>query len=108
MLRAATAPIVLAALVGGLATPAAAVLARLTDDAHTSASASGMNFGASPALLIQGPAPAVARVYLRFDLTTLPAVGGPRDAGRDVRRALGARRVERGVAHRGERAGAGA
>jgi hypothetical protein len=78
------APLALAALVAALATPAGAVLARLTDDAHTSASAPTMNFGASPTLMVQGPTPALVRAYLRFDLTTLPA--GTR--GADVTRAV--------------------
>jgi hypothetical protein len=84
ILRATMAPLALAALVAALATPAGAVLARLTDDAHTSASAPTMNFGASPTLLVQGPTPAMVRAYLRFDLTTLPA--GTR--GADVTRAV--------------------
>ena len=82
-LRATSASIGLAALVG-LPTPADAVMARLTDDAHTSASAPTMNFGMSPTLLVQGPTPALVRTYLRFDLTTLPA--GTR--GGDVARAV--------------------
>jgi hypothetical protein len=82
-LRATSASIGLAALVG-LPTPAAAVMARLTDDAHTSAPAPTANFGMSPTLLVQGPSPAVVRTYLRFDLTTLPA--GTR--GGDVARAV--------------------
>jgi hypothetical protein len=83
-LRAASAPLALAALVGGLPTPAAAVLARLSDDTHTSASARTVNFGSAPAILVQGPGPAAAHAYLRFDLTTLPA--GTR--GPDVARAV--------------------
>jgi hypothetical protein len=83
-LRAASALLAVAALVGGLPTPAAAVLARLSDDAHTSASAQTANFGSAPALLVQGPGPAAARAYLRFDLTTLPS--GTR--GTDVARAV--------------------
>lgn len=95
ILRATSAPLALAALVGGLATPAAAVLARLTDDAHTSASAQTMNFGTSPTLLVQGPTPAVARTYLRFDLTTLPAGTRGADVARAVLR-LWVARVTRG------------
>ncbi len=94
-LRAARAPLALAALVGGLATPAAAVLARLTDDAHVSASAPTMNFGASPTLLVQGPAPGVVRAHLRFDLATLPAGTRGADIARAVLR-LWVARVTRG------------
>jgi hypothetical protein len=61
------------AIVGGLPAPAAAVLARLTDDAHVSQSARSSNFGSAPALLVQGPGPAAGQTYVRFDLTTLPA-----------------------------------
>ena len=73
-----------AAIVGGLPEPAAAVLARLSDDAHTSQSARTVNFGSAPTLLVQGPGPAAAQAYVRFDLTTLPA--GTR--GADVARAV--------------------
>ena len=62
-----------AAIVGSLPVPAAAVLARLTDDAHVSMSARASNFGSAPTLLVQGPGPTAAQTYLRFDLTTLPA-----------------------------------
>ncbi len=93
-LRATSASIGLAALVG-LPTPAAAVMARLTDDAHTSASAPTMNFGMSPTLLVQGPSPAVVRTYLRFDLTTLPAGTRGGDVARAVLR-LWVSRVNRG------------
>jgi Collagen triple helix repeat (20 copies) len=95
ILRATSAPLALAALVGGLATPAGAVLARLTDDAHTSASAPTMNFGTASTLLVQGPTPAVARAYLRFDLTTLPAGTRGADVARAVLR-LWVARVTRG------------
>jgi Collagen triple helix repeat (20 copies) len=95
ILRATSAPLALAALVGGLATPAGAVLARLTDDAHTSASAPTMNFGTASTLLVQGPTPAIARAYLRFDLTTLPAGTRGADVARAVLR-LWVARVTRG------------
>ena len=94
ILRATRAPLVLAALVGWPA-PAAAVLARLTDDSHTSASAPTTNFGTSPTLLVQGPTPAVGRAYLRFDLTTLPAGTRGADVARAVLR-LWVARVTRG------------
>ena len=83
-LRAASVPLVLAALVGGWPAPASAVLARLSDDAHASASARTANFGSAPTLLSQGPGSAVSQAYVRFDLTTLPA--GTR--GADVSRAV--------------------
>ena len=83
-LRAASVPLVLAALVAGWPAPASAVLARLSDDAHASASARTANFGSAPTLLVQGPGSAVSQAYVRFDLTTLPA--GTR--GADVSRAV--------------------
>jgi Collagen triple helix repeat (20 copies) len=64
--------------------PARAALATLTDDAYTSGAQRTQNFGSAPVLTLQGPGPATARVYLRFDLSTLPA--GTR--GPDVGRAL--------------------
>jgi hypothetical protein len=67
------------AIIGSFPAPAAAVLARLTDDAHVSMSARTSNFGSAPTLLVQGPGPTAAQTYLRFDLTTLPA--GTRGAG---------------------------
>ena len=83
-LRATGAPLLVAAVVGGLPAPAAAVLARLSDDAHASQSARTVNFGSAPTLLVQGPGPAAAQAFVRFDLTTLPA--GTR--GADVARAV--------------------
>ena len=83
-LRVSGALLFVAAVVGGLPTPAAAVLARLSDDAHTSQSARTVNFGSAPTLLVQGPGPAAAQAYVRFDLTTLPA--GTR--GSDIARAV--------------------
>ena len=62
-----------AAIMWGVPAPAAAVLARLTDDAHVSQSARTSNFGSAPTLLVQGPGPAAGQSYVRFDLTTLPA-----------------------------------
>ena len=83
-LRASGALLAVAAIVGGLPAPAAAVLARLSDDAHASLSARTTNFGSAPTLLVQGPGPTAAQAYVRFDLTTLPA--GTR--GADVARAV--------------------
>jgi hypothetical protein len=83
-LRATGAPLFVAAIVGGLPAPAAAVLARLSDDAHASQSARTANFGSAPTLLVQGPGAAAAQAYVRFDLTTLPA--GTR--GADIARAV--------------------
>jgi hypothetical protein len=60
------------AAVGGLPAPAAAVLARLTDEAHGSVCVRTSNFGSAPTLLVQGPGPSAAQAYVRFDLTTLP------------------------------------
>jgi hypothetical protein len=77
-------PLVAAAIIGGFPTPGAAVMARLSDDAHTSASAPTANFGSAPTLVVQGPGPSTAQTYVRFDLTTLPA--GTR--GGDVARAV--------------------
>ena len=74
----------LAAVVGALPAPAGAVMARLSDDAHTSASARTANFGSAPTLLVQGPGATASQAYVRFDLTTLPA--GTR--GTDVARAV--------------------
>ena len=79
----------LAALFVGLSlalgsVPAGAALATLTDDAYTSGAQRTQNFGSAPVLTLQGPGPASDRVYLRFDLSTLPA--GTR--GPDVGRAL--------------------
>ena len=93
-LRVASALLGLAGLVG-VPAPAAAVMARLTDDAHVSTSAPTMNFGMSPTLLVQGAAPAVVRTYLRFDLTTLPAGTRGADVSRAVLR-LWVSRVTRG------------
>src|SRR5205809_202426 len=73
-----------AAVVGAGVSPAGAALATLTDDAHTSGAQRAQNFGSAPSLLLQGPGAAPTRVYLRFDLSTLPA--GTR--GSDVGRAL--------------------
>jgi hypothetical protein len=84
-----------AAVVGGMPAPVAAVQARLTDDAHVSLSARTSNFGSAPTLLVQGPGPSAGQAYVRFDLTTLPA--GTR--GADVARAtlrLWVARVVRG------------
>ena len=78
------AQLLVAAIVGGLPAPAAAVLARLSDDAYASQSARTVNFGSTPTLLVQGPGPAAAQAFVRFDLTTLPA--GTR--GADVSRAV--------------------
>jgi len=75
---------VLLALVTAGVPPAGAALATLTDDAHTSAAQRAQNFGSAPSLLLQGPGAITTRVYLRFDLSTLPA--GTR--GPDVGRAL--------------------
>ena len=58
--------------IGALATPAWAVQATLTDDAHTSAAAQARNFGQAPALLVQAPAPRAAS-FLKFDLASLPS-----------------------------------
>lgn len=80
----AGAPLAVTAIVGGLPAPAAAVMARLSDDAHVSVSARTVNFGSAPTLLVQGPGPTAAQTYVRFDLTTLPA--GTR--GPDVARAV--------------------
>src|SRR5215510_8047579 len=77
-----TSSLALAAIVGGL--PAAAALARLTDDAHVSQSARTSNFGAAQTLLVQGPGPTAGQTYVRFDLTTLPAA----TRGADVVRAM--------------------
>jgi hypothetical protein len=83
-LRASAGSLVAAAIVGGLPAPAAAVLARLTDDAHASVSARTTNFGAAPTLLVQGPGSTASQAFVRFDLTTLPA--GTR--GADIARAV--------------------
>ena len=83
-LRATGASLLVVAVVGGLPAPAAAVLARLSDDAHASQSARTVNFGSAPTLLVQGPGPAAAQAFVRFDLTTLPS--GTR--GADVARAV--------------------
>jgi hypothetical protein len=83
-LRAWSVPLAIAAVVLGLPAPAAAVLARLSDDAHVSASGRTVNFGSAQTLLVQGPGPTAARAYVRFDLTTLPS--GTR--GPDVARAV--------------------
>src|SRR5262245_44105769 len=83
-MRVAGVLLAVAFLVGGLPAPAAAVLARLSDDAHTSMSARTTNFGSAQTLLVQGPGPNEAQAYVRFDLTTLPA--GTR--GPDVARAV--------------------
>jgi len=79
-----TAAALVAAAVVGLPVPAAAVLARLSDDTHASSSARTTNFGSAPTLLVQGPGPTAAQAYMRFDLTTLPS--GTR--GADVARAV--------------------
>jgi len=63
----------MSAIMCGLPAPAAAVLARLTDDAHVSQSARTSNFGSAPTLLVQGPGSVTGQSYVRFDLTTLPA-----------------------------------
>jgi hypothetical protein len=84
VLCAATAPLALAGIVVGLPAPAAAVLARLSDDAHASLSVPAANFGSAPTLLVQGPGATGAQAYMRFDLTTLPA--GTR--GADITRAV--------------------
>jgi hypothetical protein len=65
--------LVVVAIVGGLPAAAAAVLARLTDDAHVSPTARTSNFGSAPTLLVQGPGPSAGQAYVRFDLTSLPA-----------------------------------
>jgi hypothetical protein len=78
------APLAVTTVVGGLAVPAAAVMARLSDDAHISQAARTANFGAAPTLLVQGPGPTATHAYVRFDLTTLPA--GTR--GPDIARAV--------------------
>jgi collagen triple helix repeat protein len=82
-LRVTVAALIAAAVVG-LPVPAAAVLARLSDDTHASSSARTTNFGSAPTLLVQGPGPTAAQAYMRFDLTTLPS--GTR--GADVARAV--------------------
>ena len=74
----------IAAAVIGLPAPAAAVLARLSDDTHASQAARTTNFGSAPTLLVQGPGQTAAQAYVRFDLTTLPS--GTR--GADVARAV--------------------
>jgi len=74
----------IAAAVIGLPVPAAAVLARLSDDTHASQAARTTNFGSAPTLLVQGPGQTAAQAYVRFDLTTLPS--GTR--GADVARAV--------------------
>lgn len=76
-------PLAAAVIVGSLPGPAAAALARLSDDAHVSLSARTSNFGSAPTLLVQGPGPSAGQTYVRFDLSTLP--GGSR--GADVVRA---------------------
>jgi hypothetical protein len=83
-LRASSATLAVAAVICGSPAPAAAVLARLSDDAHVSLAARTVNFGSAPTLLVQGPGPTAVQAFVRFDLTTLPA--GTR--GADVARAV--------------------
>jgi hypothetical protein len=83
-LRVTGALLITTVIVVGLPAPAAAVLARLSDDAHASQSARTVNFGSAPTLLVQGPGPTASQAYVRFDLTTLPS--GTR--GADIARAV--------------------
>jgi hypothetical protein len=56
---------------------AAALQARLTDDAYTSSASPGANFGASGSVSVQGPPPTAAmqRAYLKFDLVGVVPAG---------------------------------
>lgn len=83
-LRAASVCSVASVILAAMPAPAGAVMARLSDDAHTLQSARSTSFGTAPSLLVQGPGPGAAQTYVRFDLTTLPA--GTR--GADVSRAV--------------------
>jgi hypothetical protein len=64
--------LLVAVAVTALATPASAVLATLTDDAHTSSVSQAKNFGNEPTLLVQAPGPRTV-AFLKFDLASLPS-----------------------------------
>jgi hypothetical protein len=62
--------------------PSSAASVILTDDAHVASAQRTQNFGGAASLSLQGPGAAATRVYLRFDLSSLPAGTRGVDVGR--------------------------